>query len=235
MAKNKNKQGVKPPLNGSTIPSKNRNMVNYRNVGAKSVCDPVCADSIASRTPFFVTTSGSGNASGHFAFAPLGINSLSTTNTIAALEPVHLPWLNSTGSNFLMYRVSRATLVVVGNVGSTASGQIAILSSVDFVDTALNTGSFGDYVVGGTSFAIADLANNNRRVPLRIDSSWKKITSRSTTVVGGVVVDNSSVDDLIFTSFSYAIQGAPSTTNVCTFYVEYDVEFKGVVSFGTQS
>jgi len=228
----KNKAGAKPPLNGSVVPTKNRNVVNYRNVGAKSVSDPVCGDIATVRTPFTVVTGGSGSTSGHFALSPVGVNSLSTSNVLTTLEPAHLPWMSSTGQNFLNYRVSKATLIVVGSVGSTATGQMAVVSSPDFVDTAIPPSAFGDYIVGGTTFALSDLASNNRRVPMRFDSSWKKITNRSTTVIGGVIVDNSSVDDLIFTSFAYSVTGGPNTTSICSFFVEYDIEFKGVVSIG---
>lgn len=231
--RNQNNKGVRPPLNGSVLPSPRKTLVQYRNVGARSVVDPIVgALSSVSRTPYMASTSSTGISAGKFILSPLGVNGIKTDGTTATLEPPHLPWLSSTAANFLSYRVTRAVLVVVGNQSAQATGQMSIASSPDCVDVLTAVTSVGDLVTGGVQFPIADLATGNRRIPLRIDSTWKKVSSRATVVVSGNVVQNASMDDLVFTGFQWSVTGGPVSVDLCSFFVEYDVEFKGVAGIG---
>lgn len=182
---------------------------------------------MTSQSPATVATVA-GAALGSMVLAPVGLDGLNNgTGAIETIEKPHLPWLWKTAPNFMEYRVTRASLVVVGLQGSTATGQMTVVSSTDFAD--IGPTNLGTNAVGGTGFALADLANKNKVVPLRCDTSWKKVSSLTAMVLGNVRVSLSSCDDLLFTTFSYVIAGAPSG-DVVTFYIDYDVEFRGPIS-----
>lgn len=211
---------------------KNRRVVQYKNVGHRGVVDPVATDVTVTQDPVGITTDGTGNVAGGIALAPRGLTGVNTAGVggIVYAKP-HLPWLYNTSNNFLEYRVTRAHLVVVGNVGSTVTGQVSVVSSPDMIDSLASPApGLGAQIIGGTSFPLADLASNNRRIPLRIDTSWKKVTSLTAYLSGTTIINNASADDLGFTGFVYRVVNAPVSTNVLFFYLDYDVEFRGVAS-----
>lgn len=228
MAKKKSKQGVRPPINGVVLPQPGRKTVQFRNVGLRSVVDPIALDVTSSANPYSVSTGSGGAVNGNFTLSPLGVSGVTPAGASSSVMPAHLPWLHSTAINFLEFRVTRAVLNVVGNVGSTATGTVVLASSPDYIDSAVPASAVGTLVVGGTSFPLADLATSNRKIPLRISSVWKNVSAVSSVVIGGTVVSNSTVDDLMFTGFQYSVFGGPNSTSVMSFFLEYDVEFRGV-------
>jgi hypothetical protein len=230
MTKQSKKMAVRPPLNGTVVPRAKSNVVQYKNVGARAVVDPVCNDVSSSRAPATISTSAGGTAGGRFACGSQKLSGVNTAGAAIQLQAAHLPWLTSASSNFSMYRISKASLIIVGVSGTTSQGSISIMSSPDFVDTDLAAPTVGDLIVGGSQVSLSSLSNANKKIPLRIDSSWKKVSIQTSYLSGTTIVNNASVDDLIFTGFAYSVVGGPASTNVVQFYVEYDVEFKGVIS-----
>lgn len=226
----RSRKAVRPPINGVVVPQKNRRMVQYRNVGQRGVVDPACADASSSAAPLTLNTDASGNGTYSMVFAPRGLNGVNPAGTAnIVLSAPHLPWLYNVARNFLEYRVTRAHLIIVGNVGSTATGTVGVFTTTDMIDVfAPGTVNLGDVAVGGTTFALADLANNNKRIPMRIDSSWKKSTSVVSQLIAGNVLPNSSIDDLSFTGFIIRCSGGVASAGVLSAYIDYDVEFRGV-------
>ncbi len=212
---------------------KNRRQVQYRNVGQRGVTDPVASDASASSAATILSTDSSGNGTIGFVLAPKGVVGVNAAGTASAtIAAPHMPWLYNTSKNFLEYRVTRATLVVVGNVGSTVSGTVAVMSTTDMIDIiSTPVPGMGDLIVGGTSFALADLAMNNKRIPLRVDAMWKKVTSVTSQIIASNIITNASIDDICFSGYIVRVAGGPvSSGGVLTTYVEYDVEFRGVAS-----
>lgn len=232
MSKRKS-NAVRPPVNGVVLPMKGRRQVQYRNVGQRGVVDPVASDATSSSNAFTLALDSGGNGVFGMVFAPRGlsgVNAAGTTNV--SITTPHLPWLLSTSRNFLEYRVSRATLVVVGNVGSTSSGTVAVQTTTDTIDVLTPSApGMGDLIAGGTSFALADLASSNKRIPMRVDSTWKRSTGVTSQLIAGNIVANATADELAFTAFILRVAGGPASSSGClTTYIEYDVEFRGVAS-----
>ncbi len=222
----------KAPRYGSIVPSPLRNRVNYRPTGFRNVRDPLCQDAGIVPTSLIVaTTSAGGAANGSVSMCPFGISGVLATSfplSNTQIEFPHLPWLWRTASNFEEYRITRAKLIVSGLVGSTTPGIMSISSTTDYGDLTTNLSA---NMVGGKSFALADLAARNVEMPLDIDSTWKKVTSTTTRVGAGSIASINTADDLIFSNMTYVISNGPVSTPVASFYVEYDVEFRNPVSY----
>jgi hypothetical protein len=187
---------------------------------------------------FTAATSSTGVAFGGLALNPLGLVSVSlsgaafvTTN----IDAPHLRWLSNQAANFGMYRVTRAKIVFVGNVGSTASGTLNLQGFTDGLDAGV---TLSTAFVGGQNGKIYDLAavasGREISVPIPVDSSWKKVSS-SLVLVGGTLpftsgtstsfTPTNTVNDLGFGGFSYQITGGPVSATVGNFMLDYDVEF----------
>lgn len=222
----------KAPRYGSIVPSPLRNRVTYRPTGFRNVRDPVCQDAGVTPTSLVVaTTSAGGAANGAFTLCPFGISGVLATSfplVNATIELPHLPWLWRTAANFEEYRITRAKLIVTGLVGSTSTGIMSISSTTDYSDVTTNLSA---NMVGGKSFALADLAAKNQEMPLDIDSTWKKVTSVTTRMGAGSIASINTADDLLFSNVTYVVSNGPPSTPVASFYVEYDVEFRKPVSF----
>jgi hypothetical protein len=127
------------------------------------------------------------------------------------------------------YRVTRAHLIIVSDSGANTAGRISVISSPDFADLLVPVTVVGGGV-GGTTVSVASLQSKPLRVPLRIDGRWMKVSPRTMTlsVTNGLITENAT-NDLCFSNVSMAFSDIPANTNVCTFYVEYDVEFRGPI------
>lgn len=139
--------------------------------------------------------------------------------------------------DFQWYRVSRAKLVFVGSVGAPTQGIITLVGYSSPTDVNIGTGI---PQLSGPSTRTFDFANSSTRelsVPIPVDSSWKKVTSIMSTLGtgapyfggSGTVVNVSSVDDICFGAVSYTIGSGPNSTYMGTLFIDYDVEFKGVI------
>lgn len=217
--------------NNQKSPAQIRAKYAYRQVSENLVDD---ASVGLSTVPWTITTDGGGFSSGYQTLAPQGIDATYLSSGAFAYTVhtyTHLAWLRSMSANFEEYRVTNAVLLVVGNVGSTTSGRMAVMSSPDPADSGNTT--FSLLAVGGTTFDLATLAGREKRVPLKIDSGWKKISKRTNEITGGssdTITPINTVSDLAFTSIRVAVSGAPASTLVCTFNLVYDVEFRHPIS-----
>jgi hypothetical protein len=146
-------------------------------------------------------------------------------------------WLSNTARNFQSYRITRATLIFVGSVGSNATGTLNMFASRDYADAA--AGIQTAYVVGrdSKSFDLASSAGKELKLPMPVDTSWKKITGEL-AVLGNVgfagsaysVVQLNTINDLVATSFAVQVVGGPASTNVGALYLDYDVEFRDPIN-----
>lgn len=163
--------------------------------------------------------------------SPLGINGLKFggTNTVVqnlAYKP-YLKWLWATSINFKEFRVTRAKLVVVGNVASTAVGNFNVVSSKDFGDVFGSTTP--SYSTGPAGTSVASLATKDASFPLVVDSRWKSVSSY-TCVVGSdssTFVPTHSMEDLAFCYFAIS-NNSSQALGIC--YLDYDVEFRGPIN-----
>lgn len=207
----------------------------------RKIRDPVCQDATAATPSMIpVTTNGTGLVSFVAAFAPLGIQvptltvtagSLSANNTV--WDAPHCPWLNNNARNFERYRVLNATLIFVGNVGSTTIGSLTVTSTTDVSDYVRGIVTPATST-GGKTVNLASASTREQRFPLDVDSSWKKVSASTLYCTNGSVqtlYPFNSFNDLLFTAIDVYVTGGPATTNVGSFYLEYDVEFKDPTSF----
>lgn len=151
-----------------------------------------------------------------------------------SLAFAQMSWLYSTSLNFEMYRVTRATLIIVGNLGSNATGRVAVASSPDGADYTNSDPAFHVVAGGGRVFEIGQLASKDGRMPLDIDSSWKRVSQKTVHIAddGFGITPISTFNDLAFTKVAWRVVGAPANTNVATLTIEYDVEFKNPIIGG---
>jgi hypothetical protein len=220
---NKRSNTAKIPRQGSIIPNP-RSAPKYGVARFNAVCDPVVVSAFPS-TPVLtnLTTDTGGNGSITIAFSPIGITGVNpTTSTTTQIESPHSPWLYSTSRNFGSFRVLRANLVVVGTVGSIVTGNVMFHSSRDYSDTSSDTAIIP---VGGAQFDLATLAQRNKVLPLQVDTTWKKVSATTVRFSSGALISSNSINDLIFSSFTMRVNGGPVSATVCSFYVEYDIEF----------
>lgn len=190
-----------------------------------------------------ITTNVSGSASGSFPLCPVGLTGvrvISGAPTVGATGNIAAPNLRglyNRAIDFQMYRVTRAKLVFVGAIGSTAAGILTLSGYTSAIDVSLLT---TQAQITGPNTRVFDLANSSSRelsVPIPVDSAWKKVSSILSTVgvsvpfygTNDTIVPVSNVDDVCFGGCSYLVSNAAVSTYVGTLYIDYDVEFKGVI------
>lgn len=192
-----------------------------------------------------VSTSGSGGAAGALCLTPQGLRTpVLATGVFGALttvDPPHLKWLFSQSDNFGSYRVTRASLKIVGNVGSTATGTIGVMGFKDPADSSATIQLANVQGQYAKSFDIGSLANKEQSLSLPVDSTWKKVSSvlalpgqsQPFTGTNAMLVNVNSLGDLSFTSFSWIVVGGPATANICQFALDYEVEFREAEAVAT--
>lgn len=216
----------------------NHNTKVFKNIREALVSNAAIGNSSAS---FDLTTTSSGTIDQQTPLAPLGVSgpqlvsaasgSAVTINT-ASIESPHLPWLYNTARNFERYRVTRANLVFVGNVGSTSTGRIIMDSTTDYADM-LTTSTIAN-TSGGKGWALASAANKDLRFQMDIDNSWKRVSAYTHNTIAaatGYLDIMSSVNDLLFSCLVIVVTGAAASTNIGTVFIEYDVEFKDPITW----
>lgn len=213
----------------------------------RRIRDPIVSDATngASPSAFALSTDSSGNASTSIVLSPFGVRAVqvlagsgaTTTFTDSNYFPAVMPWLYNQARNFERYRVLNATLILIGNVGSSATGRVVVDSSTDVADN-LSPITIGTST-GGKVFDLANLSSKEYRFSLDVDSGWKKCSSRT----AGFSSDSTkflpinTVNDLVFSNAYIAIVsgstgGTPSAFTALNFAIEYDVEFKDPISYG---
>lgn len=223
--------------------SKNNAKRGKQNLRFNGIRDPVVSDATV-LTPSMVTAvaDASGNYSVAIPFCPLGMNGgqvNSTTSSGATFTtntntvPPKLPFLWNQSRNFERYRITRAVLVFVGNVGSTTVGRITLGSSTDYSD--LFTTQLIATSVGDKTFDLASSASKELRFQMDVDSSWKKISATllNFPFSNSVIVPVNTANDLCFSMGFVTITGSTQTGSapIGNMFVEYDVEFKDPISF----
>lgn len=212
----------------------------------KNVRDTLCENAAAGTlVPAVILTNASG---GSFTSTVLAPNTLigckvssGTVSEEVVLTPT-LPWLYRTAVNFSSFRVTRATLVFVGNIGSTTQGFVAMKGYSDPADsfpTLTRANAVGANV---KSFNLAEAAGKEQRLPLPVDSRWKRNTSYLSKLSStypftgsGGILNFSTIGDASFSSFALVSVGCPNSTVIGELYLEYDVEFKDPISLGTNA
>jgi len=167
------------------------------------------------------------NATVTYCLSPLGIGGQKTADgTVSLVETPHLPWLYQTARNFELYRVTSARACFVANSSTTATGNFSVVSSPDYSD-----GAASSFATNPTGYPMSGLANKDVKVPLRVDTSWKKVSYVTMQLYGaGTNALNyaiNTVNDLSVGCFTVSMN---STTTVGLIYIEYDVEFKNPIN-----
>jgi len=194
-------------------------------------------------TALMLVSNSSGSVSGSSPLSPLGLTGvriISGALTIGGTGNVCAPLLRglyNKAVDFQLYRILRAKLVFVGAIGSTISGSLTLCAYTDPLDTNVGT---TPSTISGPSTRVFDLASSSSReisIPIPYDPSWKKVGHILSTAgasapffgTSDTLVSVNSVQDLCFAGVSYYVTGAPGTTTLGSLYVDYDVEFKGVI------
>jgi hypothetical protein len=197
-----------------------------------------------------ITSNASGNGNTAFVLAPVGLTAATfasgvyTNGTTCNISAPPLRGLFNKAVDFQMYRVTRAKLIFVSNQGTTCIGRITLAAYTDPLDASSIT--YDSYVSGPNTkkFDVSSAATRDVSIPVPVDSSWKKVSS-ILTVPGNVYPFNgadatsavtvNTVGDLCFGAISVNLSGfgvgtsVSANSNVGTFMLEYDVEFKGVI------
>lgn len=188
---------------------------------------------------YTVSTNGSGQVSGSFALSPLGVFAPTLSGGVytaaSAIDHPHLGWLFGTSQNFGMYRITRCTLIFIGNDGNDVPGQLLVTGFQDVSDVQIPTQAAYQSGNHAKAFNLAQAATGELRMRLPVSPGWKKVTN-TTAVPGNTnlpwigantqIANINTVDDICFSAWSYLVTGAPPSTNVGSFFVEYDVDFK---------
>lgn len=230
----------------SIMPTKNKQMktkvvTNHRYTGLREAI-LVGGTGGVSTTALAINSNASGVTSGAFALCPVGLTAAKLAAgvyTSAALNVSTPPLrgLYNKAIDFQMYRVLRAKLVFVGATGSTTSGIITLVGYTSAIDVNFQTSLAQLSGPNTKSFDLASGSAKELSVPIPVDSSWKKV-SATLSVPGTAApffggsdscVTVSSVDDLCFGAVSYIVGSGPVSTYLGTLFVDYDVEFKGVI------
>lgn len=189
-----------------------------------------------------INTNAGGTTSGSFSLCPLGLSAAKlaagvyTNGTNNVCSPP-LRGLYNRGLDFQMYRVLRAKLVFVGATGSTTSGIITLVGYTSVIDVSLSTGLAQLSGPNTKSFDLAIGSAKELSVPIPVDTSWKKVSSflsvpgNSAPFFGGTdtAAVVASADDLCFGAVSYVVGSAPANSYMGTLFIDYDVEFRGVI------
>lgn len=210
----------------------------------RNIREPMVVDARASPlSSYDVTSSSGGGVATYIPLSPLGVAVLQYVSTASGspvtLNPVSfcnptLPWLYNQARGFERYRVLRAKLIVVGNSSSTIVGRMAVSSSTDVADVAGASSALTiANSVGGRTFDLSTLATKEQTLALDIDSSWKKVSGATGIAIGPIPLVTSTVNDLCFSNVTFVVAGAPASTLLATFFLDYDVEFKDPISITT--
>lgn len=197
------------------------------------------------------TTDANGNGNFATVLAPLGLTSSTlgassySAGTLGNMLGPPLRGLYNKAVDFQWYRVTRAKFVFVGNVGSTTTGNITLAAYTDPTDVTATPSAAYSSGRSNRTFDLASSSNRELSVPVPVDSAWKKVSSLLnepgniypfTAASAGTLAIINTVSDLSFGSVTYLITGAPaSATNLGSCFLDYDIEFKGVVDASINS
>lgn len=227
-----------------------RPVLNHRFVGLREAILAGGAGSTPGTSSLAINTNSGGSTSGSFALSPLGLTAATTNPANTGVYSNGTPGnvcgpllrgLYNRAIDFQWYRVTRAKLVFVGTQGSTVTGIITLVGYTSALDVAIGTG-IPQLSSGSTkTFDLSNSSTKELSVPIPVDSSWKRVTSlltvngSSVPFFGGStsLVPVATVDDICFGAVSYNVGSGPTGTGsgayIGTLFLDYDVEFKGVI------
>lgn len=233
-------------VQSKNMSSKSKGKTSLQHV-FRNVREPVMDNTLTNSVTTMVVAANSSTAVTARCLSPIGVSApgltVSGTNVVvgttaqAYVVNPSLKWLANTAINFGSYRVTRATLVFVGSVGTTFTGQLIVAGFRDVMDA--NAVPQVAFAVGRGArvFDIASSGTKELKVSLPVDTSWKKVSAIMSVAgsispfVGGTyqLINVNTVNDLCFGAFSAQVVGAPllsTATTVGSFFLDYDVEFK---------
>lgn len=210
----------------------------------RGIREPVMTDAASNTVLSVQVAANNTSVVGQAMFNPAGLYACPLTvsgSNVVTGEPrsVSAPplrWLFTTSANFGKYRVTRASLIFVGNQGSTMTGTMVVTAFKDVLDAGIVPQNA--YAVGpnAKTFDIASSSTKEIRIPVPVDTSWKKVTKALNTGLASPFQDRStnflisvnSANDLCFGAFSFNAYGTPNLSqaySLGTFFLDYDVEF----------
>jgi len=193
---------------------------------------------------FYSIASSSGTSNAAWVLCPLGLSSVVyggstiTNGSVGNVCGPPLRGLYNKATDFQMYRVTRAKVVFVGNQGSTVTGIITLAGYTDPSDLESITSAVNVAGPNSRTFDLSNAASRELSVSIPVDSSWKRVSSILSTVgniypfcsaTATTVANVNTVSDVAFGAISYSAVNLASGQNVGSFYIDYDVEFKGVI------
>jgi len=205
----------------------------------RGVREPILADANTNAV-LNLNTDTNGGASCQVCLNSMGmvtpILTSGTYGTPMVVDKVHLKWLASQAEGFAWYRITRARLYFVSNLGSTATGTILLtgFSDVNDVNLLVQTA----YINNGKQFDLASGAARDISIQLPIDTSWKKVGAVLATPanvkpyngLGTQLIQVNSANDICFGAINVNMYGAPASVNAGQLFLDYDVEFKNPVA-----
>lgn len=220
--------------------------INHRFLNVREVILNPTPGTGLTQTPMPVTSNAGGAGNGATVLTSMGLTSVvltsgnfsvPSTGVYNVLRPA-LRGMYNRASDFQWYRVTRAKLIFVGNVGSTATGTITLAAYTDPSDVELNTNA--PFISGANTrvFDIANAANKELSVPVPVDSSWKKVTSVLASPGNAYpyaaadatsFVPVNTVCDLSFGAVQWTCANAGASVSLGNLYLEYDVEYKAPI------
>lgn len=227
--------------------------VNHRFVGMRDAVQTGGTGDSPGVSALAINTNAGGSTSGSFAFAPIGLTAAKLNTTTpqnfvnGAVGSVSKPLLRNLyyrAIDFQWYRVTRAKLVFVGAQGSNVTGIITLVGYTSPLDVAIGTGVPQLSGPNTRTFDLASAATKELSVPIPVDSAWKKVSALLSVTgstapfygAGDSAINVSTVDDLCFGAVSYIVGSGPTGSGsgayIGTLFVDYDVEFKGVIDPG---
>lgn len=136
--------------------------------------------------------------------------------------------LNACVTNWEEYRIHSATLIYYAHKG-TNQGTVSVVSSPDANDNTVAQTS-GPAAVGGDVTTFPAGRTTPKRIPLRIDSSWKKVSTILTRTIGtgttAVTVPVNTLNDLAVGGFTVMPVGGQAD-ELYHLAVEVDIETRG--------
>lgn len=184
-----------------------------------------------------LNTDASGTFSDVWPLAPWGLTAATISGAVYSngapnnVERPHMRKFFNVASDFQQYRVLSGFVEWVPNTTSTSTGVIVIGSSADAADVYASA----QVAYGGNYSKTFNMAGGKARVPLHIDSSWKKVSDKLTVVKtpdfdgpanNSVLIPLSTASDLCFTVVSATINNGPASTGCGYIRVVLDVEFR---------
>lgn len=136
--------------------------------------------------------------------------------------------LNACINNWEEYRILSATLVYISHSANNV-GTITVVSSRDANDNIVARTS-GPIAVGGSGVTFPAGLQRPKRIPLKIDTSWKKVSTVLMRTIGtgtdAVDVPVNSLNDIAVGGFTILPSGGVAT-EYYNIEVDFDIETRG--------